>query len=410
MEAQISTKVVRSLEGLKEIAEAWRSWQRHPNSDLNFCLTIIRSRQEILRPHVIVVYKDEIPQAMLVGRLEEKKVAIQVGYRTLFRVPARVLTFIYEGLLGNPSPEDCELIVREVVKSLREGEADAALIANLKVDSPLYRFAKIVPRVFVRDLFPFPRAHWTLTVPGSVEELYDGMSMHRRSEIRRKSKRFLAESKGNVEVRCFRGTDDLDRVIRDVEHVACKTYQRGLGVGFVTSAEMRERLRLTAMMGRLRAYVLYIAAAPAAFWIGSMYDEIFHGDYVGYDPAYRKYSPGMFLTLRVIEGFCRPTSQDKVRQIDFGFGDAEYKVALGNFHWDEASVNIFAPTPKGILINVLRSAAMIVDRLLRLGLERIKLIPRTKRAWRTGLSKAQANSVANCDPLEVPQASRTVIP
>ncbi len=389
MEEQVVTKVVRSLEEVKGIAEVWRSWQYHPNSDLDVYLMVLRSRPEILRPHVIVVPQGGSPDAMLVGRVEERETHFKIGYATIFKCRARLLTFIYAGLLGNDSAENCAALVRGIMKSLRQGEADAALLANVKVNSPLYRFAARIPPFWTRDFSPALQAHWSMTLPASVDEVYRRMSEHHRSEIRRKGKKLLAQYEGKVTIKCFREPVNVSRMIQQVEEVAKKTYQRGLGVGFVDSEEMRERLQLEAQRGRLRAYILYVTENPSAFWIGSLYGETFHGSYVGYDTAYGKYSPGMFLTMRVIDEFCHATGQDKVRQIDFGFGDAPYKTLLANCKWDEASVYIFAPTLKGARLNALRTLVLLVNRTLRRGLERAKLLAKIKRIWRDHASPSQ---------------------
>ena len=88
------------------------------------------------------------------------------------------------------------------------------------------------------------------------------------------------------------------------DQITGKSYQRGLGVGFVNDPQARERLRLKATKGWLRAYVLYLADCPCAFWMGDINRGIFGSDYLAFDPAFAKYSPGMYLILQVIEGFC----------------------------------------------------------------------------------------------------------
>jgi hypothetical protein len=387
---EASIRTFRSTSEIQEIRSIWTAWQHHPNSDLDFFQVILRSRPVILRPHVIVLYRGQRPHAMLIGRIEEKKVGFKIGYGTPFKVRARLLTFIYAGLLGRPSTEDCEVMVREILTSLRQGEADAALLANLNVDSPLFRCATRVPGFWARDLLPVPQTHWSMTLPASVDELYRRMPEHHRAEIRRKAKKLVSTYKGRVTISSFRDRGEVDRMVRDVEDVARKTYQRGLGVGFSDNEEMRQRLRLDAQIGRLRGYLLYIAEQPCAFWIGSQYGETFHGEYVGYDPAYGKHSPGMFLTMRVIDELCRSNGGEKVREIDFGFGDAPYKNLLADRKWQEASVYIFGPTLTGVGLNLLRRPAIAVDRIARGVLERTNLLARVKKLWRQRARQKQS--------------------
>jgi CelD/BcsL family acetyltransferase involved in cellulose biosynthesis len=172
-------------------------------------------------------------------------------------------------------------------------------------------------------------------------------------------------------------------MIQDVDGIARKTYQRGLGVGFTDSFEMHRRLSLEAEKGWLRGYVLYVQNAPSAFWIGTLYLGTFHSDYMGYDPALGKYSPGMFLAVKVIEELCNGSdSGGQIYKIDFGLGDAQYKEVLGDSEWSDASLYIFPCSFKGIGLNVVRTSAAILERVARRALEESGLLGKVKKMWR----------------------------
>lgn len=148
---------------------------------------------------------------------------------------------------------------------------------------------------------------------------------------------------------------------------------------------MRERLGLAARKGWLRAYLLYVEDHPVAFWIGMVYNESFASEYLGYDPKFRQFSPGMFLIMRVIEGFCSRMGNDVVKELDFGLGDAEYKAALCSKKWLEAKVYIFSSTTKGLALKSMRATTAAVDKLARKLLVSTNLFPRLKRVWRDRL-------------------------
>ncbi len=153
----------------------------------------------------------------------------------------------------------------------------------------------------------------------------------------------------------------MDAVIPILEEVARNTYQRGLGVGFADTPEMRARLRFCAQKGWLRIFVLWIKGTPRAFWIGTLSNQVFVSDYNGYDPGFRDYSIGTFLLADVVEGFCK----QGVKAVDFGFGEAEYKDRFANLTHTEASVCIFSPQAKGVLMNAMRTSTAVVDGLAR---------------------------------------------
>jgi hypothetical protein len=379
----VSLRVLRSVSEIEEVRDAWMQMQWHPNADIDFYLTILRSRAEILRPHVIVLYRDRLPATILVGRVEDQRVDFKVGYARAFGLRARQMTFIYGGLLGDSSYENCRVMVREIIGSLRVGEADVAVLYNIRCDSPIYRAALELPGFLWRDHAPTPEMHWALRLPNAVEDAFRGMSSKTLGRRRQEAHKLLRDHSGNVRVTCFSTPAQLERVVRDAEEVAKRTYHRGLGVGFIDSTESRRRLLLAAQKGWLRAYVLYVADCPAGFWIGSLYRGILHGDFTAYDPDLSKYSPGAFLLMRIIEESCR----NSVTEIDFGFGDAWYKGVFCNRQWQEASVSIFAPHLRGIALKVFRLPAVVIDQTAKRLLARAKLLEKVKRVWRNRLRK-----------------------
>lgn len=371
-------RVARSVSEVEALRPVWTTLQRHPNSDIDFYLTILGSRPEIVRPHVIVVYRGERPDAMLVGRLEHRRFDLKIGYKAFFSPRCRSLTFIYEGLLGNGSPENSKLMLEEIMRSLRQGEADLAFFNSLKVDSPIYCFAASLPGFLSRDNFPDRREHWTMKLPRSIDEFYLGLSPKVRRNRRQEANRLLRDHLNDVKIRCLREADEVELMIQDIEEVAKSTYHRGLGVGFQDSVEMRRRLHLEAQQGRLRAYILYVAGKPCAFWLVTLYGGVLHGLFTGYDPDFAKYSPGTFMLLRVIEDSVR----SNVKEMDFGFGDAWYKQFFCNCKWYEASIYIFAPNLRGLGLNLLRTPTVAVDKAARRVLGKTKLLTRVKRTWR----------------------------
>jgi len=375
-----SVRILRTAAEIEDFRETWESWQRHPNIDIDFYLTVNRMRPQILRPHIVVLYRDGRPDAMLVGRIVNERIACNIGYKTVFAPRARVLRIIYGGILGNLSPANGEILVNEILSALCRGESDLAILSPIRVDSPFYQAATQVPGFLSRDFFPPVQLHRSTSIPATVEDFNRRLSHKVRKNS--KWKRLLRDFPGGIRIDCIRELDGLERMIRDVEEIAKKTYQRGLGVGFKDNAETREVLRLDAEKGRLRAFILYLADRPCAFWVGTVYQQTFHGGYVGYDPEYGRYALGMFLMMRVIESFCQGNGNKDVAEIDFGLGDAEYKEILGTCTWQEGSLCLFAPNLRGLGLNALRTPVLVVDRMASAALARTGLVAKIKKAWR----------------------------
>lgn len=377
----IKVQAVRSLAGIDRIRQPWTSWQRHPNADVDFYLTVLNSRPEILRPHIFVLYRDGRPDAMLIGRIEEGRIEYKFGYKTFYRAPVRQLTLIYGGRLGNFSAENCGVLAHEVMKCLRQGEADVAFLNHLRTDSPFYAAITQLPGFLSRDHFQAAVPHRSMKLPGRVEELSRCIPGDTRREARRRARLLSADYSNRVELRCFREVPDLECMLPDVEEIARKTYQRGLGVGFLDGPETRRRLSLEAEKGWLRAYILYVADKPCAFWLGSLHDGTFHSGDVGYDPSFRKYAPGTLVLMKILEDLCN----NNVQEMDFGLGDAEWKQRFGNEQWLETSVYVFAPRLKAVSLNLLRAPLVLLEELMKKVLEHRGLLAKLKKAWRENL-------------------------
>jgi CelD/BcsL family acetyltransferase involved in cellulose biosynthesis len=203
---------------------------------------------------------------------------------------------------------------------------------------------------------------------------------------------------GRVAYRTFRSPEEVDRACADVEAVAAKTYQRGIGAGFANNEENRKRFRLCAEKGWLRVYALYIDDQPRAFWSGTLYRGIFHLDFTGFDPELRKYEPGTAVFLKMIEDLCA----SGVTLVDFGLGTAPYKERFGDTSWEEISPWVFAPGFRGNTLGLLVGASNVLNRATKSFLQKTDLANRIKRLWRGKLAakapQAEAPSSShNCD-------------
>ena len=125
-----------------------------------------------------------------------------------------------------------------------------------------------------------------------------------------------------------------------------------------------------------------------AFWLGVAYKNVFHSNFMGYDPAHASHSPGMFLVTTVIEGLCKEDGKDRVREIDFGLGDAQYKKVLGTNSSEEAGLYVFAPSFKGCALDLTTTVLGSIDRTARKILDRTNLLMKVKGIWRRSARQA----------------------
>lgn len=212
----------------------------------------------------------------------------------------------------------------------------------------------------------------------SADQLYASFTSHERKHFRQIKRKLTNDFAGRVRIERQMGSADLERSLEVVEQVSRKTWQQKLESGLTLSGPLMEFFKVEADKLWLRIYTLYLADEACAFWIGAAYQGTFVSDFVGYDPVYGRYSPGMYLLSQMMEEFCA----DGIQAVDFGFSDEEYKRRFGNTTWKETSLYIFAPTLKGLGLASTRFITVLLHEPIRAVLARTNLIHRAKKLWR----------------------------
>ena len=380
---QYEIRTIQTSQEIEEIRGFWKKAQYHPNTDIDHYLTVINSMENLICPYIILFSLDGRPEALAIGRLERKDMDISLGYKTLFKVKTACLTILYAGLLGNWSKELYNILVKELINALRSRIADIVWFNLLHMESDLYNITRQLPNFFCRDHVVAIKPHWKMILPNTFDDFMKKMTAKHRYWLNRLPRVLEKDHSGKVEYRDFHSSDNLEQLFTDAEHVAKTSYQRSIGAGFVENSMMRQRFSLYADKGHLRAYLLYIGGEPCAFWIGTLYGSIFYLNFTSYDAAYKRYEPGTILFIKMIEDVIK----SGITEIDFGFGDAFYKQRFGNQQWQESSTYIYAPTIKGMYLNLIRTIT-IRPYLYIIGIaERKNMLQKIKTFWRNKLRK-----------------------
>lgn len=381
---EVRITVARTLEELEQLRGPWNELLGPQlNADPDYFVTAIRGRDDAVRPHVLLLEHAGEPRALAVGRVEEITLPCKFGYRTVYAPSVRALTVVYEGLLGDPSVEDTELVFGELRAALGRGEADVLRLRNLEVDSTLHRLATRTPSVLARQHTSTTSVHWELALPDTLDELLQSKSSSFRKDTRYDERRLAKEFGDRLTVEVYREPSDLERLFGQIADVSATTYQRGLGVAFGDRELDRTLTKLAAERGWFRAYVLSIDGEPRAFWHGVAHGGRFNLGTPGYDPAYGRLRIGNFLLMRLLDDVCADPS---VELFDFGFGDAFYKQRLGDRKKLEEDVLVFASSFRGARVNLTRTAVLKAAGVARAVAERAPALQGLKRKWRSRLS------------------------
>jgi CelD/BcsL family acetyltransferase involved in cellulose biosynthesis len=365
-------RTTAELDGVRE------AWSRHEwprvDADLDFLAALVETSPGA-RPHVASVGDG----AMLVGRVEQTELQSRIGYRAILRPTVRQLTVAHGGLAGD------EALLDEVLRTLRDGEADVALLPSLRVDSELYAAARSRPPARSRDRLVEVRTHRRLELPETYDDFLRSRSKSTRESIKRYAKKLERELGDRLSFQVFDRPESIDELFAAVEPIAAQTYQGGLGVALRDDERNRRLAALGLERGWFRVWVLSVDGSPVAFWPGWLYNRSFYIGTPGYDPALAQYRLGQYVLMRLIGDLCADPGVD---YCDFGFGDSEYKRRFSSEDWQEADVLVFAPSARGTRLNLGRTAVGLTDRTLRRVADRLGVQERVKQAWRRRLARA----------------------
>ena len=379
----VNTMAIRTIinvDELESVRVCWEKWQNHPNSDLDHFKLVCHLSSEVECPHITVMEHHNQPCALLIARLEQTSFVPSIGYFKPVRIPAKILTVLYQGLLG-PGRLDKEIgktIIRYLRSFLSSGEADAVVFHNLPEHSLLLQALLLRCPRWLCEKKPAWSTHWSMALPEQPGFLLKRMKSKHRSWIRGRQKKLEAAFPSKISWRWMSHFDNVPELCARLEPVAARTYQRGLGSGFVNDKKHRQRFTLFASRNQLRVQLLEIEGTVRAFWIGTIYKGVFHSSATGYDPDLRIYEPGTLIFIRMVDELVR----EGIRKIDFGLGNAHYKQRFGNQCWRETTVRLFAPTTKGVALRSSLRLCAILDRAGRHLLQKTGMMDRLKTDWR----------------------------
>ncbi|MGJ0428036.1 GNAT family N-acetyltransferase [Methylobacter sp.] len=391
IQSEITVKVASTTAEINALRYFWTRFNYHPEADVDFVLMLTSVRPEIQRPYILVAYNsDGEPVALMVGRIEKTVTNVRIGYLTLFKIPLTQLVLVRDGYLGECSKSIAKAMVEEIGKALHKGGIDRALLCSLPISDTLHDYVRCYFRILQRNHSRKIGEHWRTSLTNDFYAFLGKKSKKRRYWFRRIIKILETQYKGRVGYEVFSELNEVNSFCSAAETVAKTTYQRGLGTGFVDNIENRERLSLAARKGWFRAYMVYIEDKPVAFWVGERVGDVFYLIWTGFNPSYSQYEVGTILFLKMVEDLFA----QGVREVDYGLGGALYKERFGDLCLQEMDVDVYAPTLKGYIINLIITLENIINQVGQRFVAWLKVSKKVKRIWKTSLSPNQARSIS----------------
>lgn len=370
--------VAASAAELERLRPEWRLLATTPASDPDAYAASLAARQPTSRPYVLLARRGDAAQAALAGRLEEIALRCRLGYRTVAAPRLRALVFPRGSIAGVVDEPVAEILAGAIGAALRAGDAEVAVLSEIPVASALFAATRRAGSRLCRDLAPERNLRWSVAIPDGYDAYLRARSPRLRKSVRHTANRLRRELGAALAVRRFSDARDLERLFEDLETVAARTYQRGLGTGFRDTPVMRAEVAHAMARGWFRAYVLSIGSVPCAFTYGVRHGGTYHSGDTGFDPRLRL-GIGDYLMNREIEDLC---ADPEVRRLDFGFGDAAYKRRYADEASEEVTIRLFAPTARSLLCNVARAPIARIDRSLRAAARALRVLDEIRRRTR----------------------------
>jgi hypothetical protein len=384
----IECKIHLSQEELENLREVWERLNHNPNADIDYYKALISSSDNNVRPCILTIWENNSITALLIGRLEKRSINITIGYKTFFAFELDSLTIIYGGILGELRAEILAVFFEKINQLFSEKVASMVFV-NFVDDRGI--FFELVERWKTKSqlmIFGDKNLHWKMQCPESMDNYYKAISYKFRKNLNRARRKLNNSQSQKVNFRNYTQKEEVDIFLELAEAIAQKSYQRGIGVGFVKSQREESLTRIAANKGWMSSYVLFVNDSPIAFERIYNYKGTLYCQDAAYDPKFRSLEAGTNLFLHIVEQACQ---KKEIKEIDFGFGDAEYKRRFGSTHWCERQLYMFDKSLKNYFIYFLFNITRNLNSKLKAYSQKMGIMQTIKREWRKILTPKNSN-------------------
>jgi Acetyltransferase (GNAT) domain len=226
---------------------------------------------------------------------------------------------------------------------------------------------------------------------GSFQDYLARHSAKARKNLGRQVRKLAAAANGDLMLREYQSPTEMRRFHALATELSLTTYQHRLfNEGFATYATSEEML---ARSDDGRGYILFLAEKPIAYVYAICFPEILLYQIVGYDAAYKEYSPGTVLLYLLIE---KLFNESLFRYMDFGEGHSWYKEFFSTGSSRCARVYYFPKKPKNFAAVSLHMAWNSVTNMAGWGLERLGLRAKLRTLLRSHSVEQSTGAKAQC--------------
>jgi CelD/BcsL family acetyltransferase involved in cellulose biosynthesis len=191
-------------------------------------------------------------------------------------------------------------------------------------------------------VFYVPRQyeHFYVDLTLGLDKYLQTFSARSRSTLKRKLRKFAEFSGGRCDWRSYRTSTEIAEFYALARELSSLTYQeRLLGAGLPATAEYLEQIKDMGDHGEIIGYLLFHRGRPVSYLLCPIESgQSLMYAYVGFDPAYRLYSPGTVLLWLMLESL---QHNGRYQIFDFTEGEAEHKRLFSTNSYRSADIFIF---------------------------------------------------------------------
>lgn len=168
------------------------------------------------------------------------------------------------------------------------------------------------------------------------------LSGNTRSAIKRKGKKVAQASGGQLDVRRYATPDQVAEFHGIARALALGTYQeRLMGAGLPDTPDFTQRMYAMAAAGHVRAWLLFVGGAPAAYLYCPIHGDTAIYEFVGHDPRFNDLSVGAVLQVEALRDLA---ADPAVARFDFTEGDGQHKRQFATGGVECCDVLLLRPT------------------------------------------------------------------
>jgi CelD/BcsL family acetyltransferase involved in cellulose biosynthesis len=326
-----------------ELCEAWIRLAGPPAAQT----TLFRSPQWLAhcqarspeKPHSLLAMRDA--DGALTGIapvvVEQYVLSVSVKFRSLLQMKLSCARLLGGEPWAETDDECYDALFRDLENRYRQCEG--ILLPMLPVGGACWSYLHRSKSARAKYLIysPEPACKYRSAVlPERFSEYVQQFKAKHRQTLRREVKRLDAHCGGRLHLSRFTTPAEAADFARLAAQVERGSWQHSrVGDRIDDTPQWRAVLADAAERGLLLGYVLMCGETPCAFVFGYRLHDAYHYVQVGYDLAFREWSPGTVCLYLLIEDLIK---NEKAKLLSFGFGDHAYKETFGNAFIERAEV------------------------------------------------------------------------